>query len=51
MLDNYKATDTHTENGKLIVFPQQKWFRERVSVLGYKQIACFVLTHAAVGET
>jgi hypothetical protein len=36
MLDNYKATVTHSENVKLIAFPRQQWFRERDSVLGYR---------------
>jgi hypothetical protein len=36
MLDNYKATDLQLEYVKRIAFPQQQWFRERVSVLGYR---------------
>jgi len=36
-----KATDTHSEYVILIPFPL-KWFHERVSVLRYTYIACFV---------
>jgi len=36
MLDNYRATDTHSEYVKLIPFPRQQWFLESVSVLGYR---------------
>ena len=45
-----KVTDIHSENVKLITFPQQQWFREPGSVLCYRKISSLVMTHAAVGE-
>jgi hypothetical protein len=38
-----KATDTHSEYVKLIAFPQQKWLRERASILRYTYIASLFL--------
>jgi hypothetical protein len=38
-----KATHTHSKYVILIVFPQQKWLRERASILNYKYIAYLVL--------
>jgi hypothetical protein len=34
---------THSETVTLIAFPLQQWFRERVSILGFTYMACFVI--------
>jgi len=39
-----KATDTHSECVVVIAFPLQQWLHERVSMLHYTYIACFVYT-------
>ena len=37
-----KTTDAHSERVIIIVFPQQQWLRERVSMLRYTYTACLV---------
>jgi hypothetical protein len=37
-----KAKDTHSEYVILIVFPRERWLRERASILRYTCIACLV---------
>jgi hypothetical protein len=37
-----KATNTLSEYGTLLPFPQQQWLRESVSMLRYAYIACLV---------
>jgi hypothetical protein len=37
------ATDTHSEYGILIAFPQQQWLRERASVLRYSALPVLYL--------
>jgi hypothetical protein len=41
-----KATDTHSEYEILSAFPQQRWLRERATMLCYTYIACHVITEA-----
>jgi hypothetical protein len=36
-------THTHTEICNALAFPQQKWFRKRVSMLRYTYIVCLVM--------
>ena len=42
MLDNLRLRDTLSEDVIGIVFPQRRWFCERVTLLPYTYIACLV---------